>query len=293
MPGYVKTNLKSRSVNAYQIIHRRSQFCSRCSRSYRQPAAMFRSNARRGIRRAVLAHQAERMASDAIVRYLRESVADEAWRVTVELSDEQVQLIGVADGPLAATGGENPWTGKQTFELRVKGNGAAPLTVKADVALPPTIVVATHAVPRGTVVRASDIQLQRVSAETSVTGSFQSAEDVVGKEATKPISPGQTIDANYVRPQILVHSGEVVTLYGRNAGITVRMTARAQRTARKANSSASSRSSIASGCWPECVACRKSRSLRERRPRRRTRSRDAARRRRATNDRRSRLPDGT
>ena len=177
---------------------------------------------------AVLAHQAERMASDAIARYLRESVADEAWRVTTELSDEQVQLIGVAEGPLVAIGGESPWTGNQTFELRVKGNGAAPLTVKADVALPPTIVVATHAVPRGTVVRASDIRLQRVSAETSVTSSFQLAEDVVGKEAVKPISPGQTIDANYVRPQILVHSGEVVTLYGRNAGITVRMTARAQ-----------------------------------------------------------------
>jgi flagella basal body P-ring formation protein FlgA len=227
MLGSVKTNLKSRSSMPIKSFTVAASFV----------AVLAIASAARGdvpIKRparhssAVLAHQAERMASDAIARYLRESVADEAWRVTSELSDEQVQLIGVAEGPLVAIGGESPWIGNQTFELRVKGNGAAPLTVKADVALPPTIVVATHAVPRGTVVRASDIQLQRVSAETSVTGGFQLAEDVVGKEATKSISPGQTIDANYVRPQILVHSGEVVTLYGRNAGITVRMTARAQ-----------------------------------------------------------------
>ena len=48
---------------------------------------------------------------------------------------------------------------------------------------PPAIVVAIHAVPRGTIVRASDIQLQRVSAETPVTGSFQSA--VPGDESIK------------------------------------------------------------------------------------------------------------
>src|SRR6266404_5577825 len=93
---------------------------------------------------AVVAHQAQRMASEAIVRYLRESVADEAWRVTVELSDNEVQLIGLAEGPLTATGGESPWTGKQQFELHVGGHVAAPLTIKADVALPPAIVVAIH-----------------------------------------------------------------------------------------------------------------------------------------------------
>ncbi len=59
-------------------------------------------------------------------------------------------------------------------------------------------------------------------------GAFTTAEEVVGKEAVKAIAPGQTLDANYVRPQVLVHSGDVVTVYGRNAGITVRMPARAR-----------------------------------------------------------------
>jgi flagella basal body P-ring formation protein FlgA len=176
----------------------------------------------------LLVQQARRMASEAIVRYLRENVADEAWRVTAEVSDEQAQLIATADELIAASGGESPWVGRQQFELRVRGAGAALLSVTAEVALPAAVVVATHAVPRGAIVRATDIELQRVSAETPVAGTFQTAAEVVGKEATKSIAPGQMLDANYLRSQILVHSGEVVTLYGRNAGITVRMTARAQ-----------------------------------------------------------------
>jgi len=94
--------------------------------------------------------------------------------------------------------------------------------------LPPSIVVAIHAMPRGAIVRASDIQLQRVSPGATVTGSFQSAEEVVGKEAVKAISAGQVLDATYARPPVLVRAGDVVTIYGRNAGIVVRMTARAQ-----------------------------------------------------------------
>ncbi|HEV3418402.1 MAG TPA: flagellar basal body P-ring formation chaperone FlgA [Pirellulales bacterium] len=172
--------------------------------------------------------QVQRMASNAIVRYLREKVADEAWQVTVELNDEQAQAVAATPEPLAATGGQRPWVGRQPFQLTVNTtDGTGQINVIAQVALPPTIVVATHAVPRGAIVRACDIELQRLSSDTSATGAFQTADEVVGKEAVKAIAPGQTLDANYVRPQVLVHSGEVVTVYGRNAGIVVRMPARA------------------------------------------------------------------
>jgi flagellar basal body P-ring formation protein FlgA len=172
--------------------------------------------------------QAQRLATNAIVRYLREKVADEAWQVTVELNDEQAQAIAATPEPLAAAGGLRPWVGRQTYQLTVNTtDGTRQINVIAQVALPPTIVVATHAVPRGEIVRASDIELQRLSPNTSAAGAFQTAEEVVGKEAVKAIAPGQTLDANTIRPQVLVHSGEVVTVYGRNAGIVVRMPARA------------------------------------------------------------------
>jgi flagella basal body P-ring formation protein FlgA len=107
-------------------------------------------------------------------------------------------------------------------------DGPKRLRVSAQVKLPPAIVVAVHAMPRGAIVRASDIQLERLSSGTTAAGSFQTAEEVVGKEAVKPIPAGQVLDAGYVRPPVLVRAGDVVTIYGRNAGIVVRMTARAQ-----------------------------------------------------------------
>jgi flagella basal body P-ring formation protein FlgA len=171
---------------------------------------------------------AQRLATDAIVRHLRENVADEGWQVTVEINDDQAQAIAALSEPPVASGGESPWVGRQQFELIVQaGDGPQRLSVAAQVALPPAIVVAIHAVPRGATVRAGDIQLQRLAPGATAAGSFQTAEEVVGKEAVKAIAPGQMLDANYVRPPVLVHNGEVVTVYGRNAGIVVRMPARA------------------------------------------------------------------
>jgi flagella basal body P-ring formation protein FlgA len=172
---------------------------------------------------------AQRLATDAIVRHLRENVADEGWQVTVEINDDQAQAIAALSEPPVASGGESPWVGRQQFELLVQaGDGPHRMSVAAQVGLPPAIVVAIHAVPRGATVRAGDIQLQRLApGSTAAAGSFQTAEEVVGKEAVKAIAPGQMLDANYVRPPVLVHNGEVVTVYCRNAGIVIRMPARA------------------------------------------------------------------
>ncbi len=120
--------------------------------------------AKSGSRRAnkVNLKLAQRTAADAIVRYLRENVADEAWQVTVELNEEQAQAIAATGDTPSASGGEKPWVGSQQFELIVATgdrNGDSRVCVTAQVALPPSIVVAVHAMPRGAVIRASDIEL--------------------------------------------------------------------------------------------------------------------------------------
>lgn len=189
--------------------------------------------AKAGARRAVRVNvkYAQRAAADAIVRYLRENVADEGWQVTVDLNEEQAQAIMATSDSPSASGGEKPWIGAQQFDLVVgttDRSGDVRLTVNAQVALPPSVAVAIHAVPKGAVIRSSDIELQRVQPGKTVGNAFTTFEEVVGKEAVKAIAPGQTLDANYVRPQVLVHGGEVITVYGRNAGIVVRMPARAR-----------------------------------------------------------------
>jgi flagella basal body P-ring formation protein FlgA len=172
--------------------------------------------------------QARQIAAEAIIRYLREKVSDDPWQVDVTLDGEDAPLVARA-APTAVTGGESPWVGRQTFVLTVVGaNGPTRVQAVAQVTLPAAVVVAIHQVPRGTVVRACDVQLQRLDADKAVKASFQTIEEVVGKEAQRNLTPGQMLDTASVRAPLLVHNGEVVTCYGRNAGIVVRLPARAR-----------------------------------------------------------------
>ena len=217
-----------------------------------------------------LARLGHRAATDAIVRYLRENVADEAWQVTAELGDDEAQAIGESPESVTAGGGQSPWVGQQQFELTLEtSNGPKRLSISAQVKLPPAIVVAIHAMPRGAIVRASDIQLQRLSAGTVAAGSFQSADEAVGKEAVKAIPAGQVLDATYIRPPVLVRAGDVVTIYGRNAGIVVRMTARAQESGAQGELVSVETLLDRKAILCECADCKKSKSTAaERQPRR-------------------------
>ena len=177
----------------------------------------------------VLQLQAQRLATTAIVAHLRELASeDEDWNVTVELESSQVQPIAAATEPIAAEGGKSPWLGSQRFRLTVPtANGPMRMDVAARVTLPPAVVVAVHAVPRGTVVRACDVELQRLTSDAAPGNAFQNIAEVAGQEAARNITPGQTLDANLVHPPLLVRAGEVVTVFGRNGAIVVRMPARA------------------------------------------------------------------
>ena len=171
--------------------------------------------------------QAQRVASEAIVRYLRDKVSDDPWEAEVTLDDDAIALVAGA-APTAVSGGESPWVGRQTFLLTVEGpNGSTQVAAVAQVTQPVAVVVAVHQVPRGSVVRACDVQLQHLDAHKATTAGFQTIDEVVGKEAQRNLTPGQTLDAASVHAPLLVRNGEVVTCYGRNAGIVVRLPARA------------------------------------------------------------------
>jgi flagella basal body P-ring formation protein FlgA len=190
------------------------------------PAEKF--NARRPAK--VLVQQAQRIAVDAIVQHLRAKAgANDDWQVAVELEDGQVAPLVAARDSIKVKGGAEPWVGQQSFEFHLpNGDGAARLEIVAQVSLPPSVVVTMHALPKGTIVRACDVQLKRLKPGVAPGELFQTIDDVIGKEAVRNIPVGQTLDENFVHPPLLVRTGEVVTVFGRNGGILVRMPARAR-----------------------------------------------------------------
>jgi flagella basal body P-ring formation protein FlgA len=173
--------------------------------------------------------QSQRNVHDAIMKFLAEKAsAKEPWDVDVQLDDDQSRQVAAAGRDLEVTSNGPPWTGKHSFNITADSpNGPVRLTVEAQVTLPPAVVVATRTLSKGVAIRPGDVQLQRGRTGATADG-IQTLEEVLGLEATRSIAEGQVLDTQSVRQPLLVHKGDVVTVYSRRPGIQVRVTARSR-----------------------------------------------------------------
>ena len=138
------------------------------------------------------AKRAEQRVCQAVLHHLQQSGAISAgqhWNVRPQLDTEQMRLAANPKHQISVAGGTPPWTGPQRFEATV-ATGTEPVRFPLDVEVsaPPAAVVAARLLPRGTVVRASDVKLASdLSPEKSVLG-FSKIEEVVGREITQAVS---------------------------------------------------------------------------------------------------------
>lgn len=148
------------------------------------------------------------------------------------------------------------WLGRQRFELQL--NAIAPETgmhrtmfVEVDVSLPKAIVVTRHAVAKGKVLGAADVKLRyltdvqtpsNVTKERTVNGVTTRRnrepeidpevatriEDVVGKAVLRTLRNDVPVLISQIETPFLVKKSDIVTLFVRNGGITIKMTARSK-----------------------------------------------------------------
>jgi flagella basal body P-ring formation protein FlgA len=144
----------------------------------------------------------------------------------LSLSDDRLQKLAEFETTLVILGGKAPWTGKQKFLISAENTDKPPVTITAHVAVPPSVVVARYPLAKGVILRADDVKLQRGLPTKGEADVYQSIEDVVGKETTRVITENQILDSRSVRKQLLVRRNEIVTLYSRASGVSVRTTAR-------------------------------------------------------------------
>ena len=176
------------------------------------------------------ANGARRRIGEAVVRYLQQHVREaESWTVDLTLDDSHTRSVASSTGEISVRGGMPPWVGMQRFEITVNSSdGPVRFDVDAQVTVPPSAVVAARRLQRGALVRAADVQLQQSPAIDGPSDAFHSIDEVVGKQTTRTIPAGQTLDRSSVRQPLLVGRGDVITVYVRSAGIRVRTTARAR-----------------------------------------------------------------
>jgi flagella basal body P-ring formation protein FlgA len=164
----------------------------------------------------------------AISKYLARHVdAERDWQVNVELTEDQVQKVQGAFGRITVEGGAEPWHGTQQFNVYL-GAKEAQFVVEAEVREPDMVVVAARPLAKGDVIRSTDLALEPAKRGAAPKNAFRSAEEIVGQEAVRSIAAGQVLDANYIRPPVLVKRGDVVTVYAYSSGIRVKTTGRSR-----------------------------------------------------------------
>lgn len=178
----------------------------------------------------VLARQAERAAIAAITKYLNEQAqASSAWQVAFQLSDDQVRALTATDRDITVSGGKAPWLGEQRFELLVRSaQESMPLEIQAKVSLPDMVVVATRSLPKGTLIRDTDVCLQPLLRDLGVGETFATLEDVLGQETTRSITSEQPLAPEMLTAPILIRRGDAVTVTARAGGLKVKTTGRAR-----------------------------------------------------------------
>jgi flagella basal body P-ring formation protein FlgA len=167
---------------------------------------------------------------EAVAKYLKENAAaDQSWKVEAELSEAEARLVSTASRTLIISGGEPPWIGAQEFIVSVPAaKGPQQFRLDAQVTLPTTVVIASRSLGRGTLIRATDVELGHSAPGEGNASDFHDVAEVVGKETTRGIAAGKPLAQDSVRSQVLVRRGEVVTVYAHASGIRIRTMARAK-----------------------------------------------------------------
>lgn len=170
--------------------------------------------------------RATNLAKEAIAAFLAQQAGDgSAWLVEVTLDPETIEPLARAHAVRAE--GTAPAAEGNTSLVLIYDSAAGEATcqVTARVQAVPAVVVATRALPRGTILTAGDVRL--AAAQEPVAGQEPLAlvDDAIGHEVTRALGAGQAIAAGDVRAPLLVRRGEPVTVWARAAGLRVRTVA--------------------------------------------------------------------
>ncbi|MCL2119463.1 MAG: flagellar basal body P-ring formation chaperone FlgA [Planctomycetaceae bacterium] len=148
------------------------------------------------------------------------------------------------------------WLGRQRFELQCRNIRPETgmhhtLLVDVNVSLPKAVVVTRHAVPKGKILSAADVRLSYLAEDQTPVNVTKSRtvngvttqrgrdpeidpdvatriDDVIGKAVVRGLQNNATVLFSQLEKPLLVKRSEAVTLYLRNGGITIKMTARAK-----------------------------------------------------------------
>ena len=171
----------------------------------------------------------EQMLAAKIVSYLKQRVADDIpWNVNVSLTPEHSEIVRQCGKVLSARGGKAPFTGYQIFELQFSEKDPQSgeniiIKIGVEVSAPPMVVMAKKSIRRGAMIGPADVTLAFAGENMEpADGVLTSLDEVIGKEAAMSIRKGAIFTGTLVEKPLLIKRNDVVTVYVKNQGITIK-----------------------------------------------------------------------
>ncbi len=154
------------------------------------------------------------------------------WKVDCDLTERELARLDAATSQPVCVGGSEPWTGRQRFSFSfATAGGPVQLAIFAEVTPPPVpVIVAIRPVGRGDVVKAADIEIRSVDANSRQVGqrvAADSIEKLIGMEARQAIQAGDIVFTDLVQAPIVVKRGDLIAVMSQSGGIRVRTSGRA------------------------------------------------------------------
>jgi flagella basal body P-ring formation protein FlgA len=156
--------------------------------------------------------------------------------VECDLADRDLAKLDAAQSTPTCVGGSEPWTGRQRFVISFSGaDGKVQLPFFAEVSPPPVpAIVAIRPIGRGEVVKAADVEMRMIDANSKSIGqrpAADSIENLIGLEARQAIQVGDIIFTDLIQSPVVVKRGDLITVSSQSGGIRVRTSGRAMRDA--------------------------------------------------------------
>lgn len=149
------------------------------------------------------------------------------WRIELEVPEQCAKMLQTRRHIASVGGGQEPWTGQQTFMLQVKHQGKlTPVELTAMIDLPPMVVVASGPLRRDQVITAQMLKYAPLPNNADERSYFTDIQQVVGQHLRRSASTNQALTEELVGAPIVIQRNDLVEVESVAGAIVVRTSAK-------------------------------------------------------------------
>ncbi len=149
------------------------------------------------------------------------------WRLDVTIPVDQARSLQSRSSIVSIGGGQEPWTGSQTFVIQVKNQGkVSDVQIPVVVGLPPMIVVASGPLRRDQMLTEQMVSYAPLPRNSDERHYFTDVQSLIGKQLRKSVSTGQAISEDLLGEPIVIQRNDLIEVESVAGAITVKTTAK-------------------------------------------------------------------